>query len=147
MEHIQRSVSQLGRPMKKHFLLKSGFSLVELLVVIVVLGVVLYFAFPNIVQMRQDSEDNLARARAEMLNLAAAAYFQAVGDRPTAKSNWLAKGSDAARYTDLLKPYIAFPTATLSNFMPSSDYTVVFDPNDPLLNKAQLYGPGGQISY
>jgi prepilin-type N-terminal cleavage/methylation domain-containing protein len=56
-----------------------GFSLLELLIVIVVLGVVLYFAFPNIVQMRSDSEANLARARAEMLNLAAAAYFQAVG--------------------------------------------------------------------
>ena len=125
----------------------SAFSLVELLIVIVVLGVVLYFAFPNIVQMRSDSEANLARARAEMLNLAVAAYFQAVGDRTTAKANWAAKGSDEARYTDLLKPYIAFPTATLSSFMPSSDYTVVFHPTEPLVNKAQLYGPGGQISY
>jgi prepilin-type N-terminal cleavage/methylation domain-containing protein len=133
--------------MKKRSFLKSAFSLVELLVVIVVLGVVLYFAFPNIVQMRQDSEDNLARARAEMLNLAAAAYFQAVGDRPTAKANWAAAGSDEARYTSLLKPYIAFPSASLAAFMPSTDYTVVFDPNDPLLNKAQLLGPNGQISY
>lgn len=133
--------------MKIKTLHSSGFSLVELLVVIVVLGVVLYFAFPNIVQMRSDSEDNLARARAEMLNLAVAAYFQAVGDRPTAKANWAAAGSDEARYASLLKPYIAFPTASLASFMPSSDYTVVFDPNDPLLNKAQLYGPNGQISY
>jgi prepilin-type N-terminal cleavage/methylation domain-containing protein len=124
-----------------------GFSLLELLIVIVVLGVVLYFAFPNIVQMRSDSEANLARARAEMLNLAAAAYFQAVGDRPTARANWAAAGSDDARYLNLLRPYIAFPAASLSSFMPSSDYTVVFDPSDPLLNKAQLYGPGGQISY
>ena len=133
--------------MKIRFPLKSGFSLVELLVVIVVLGVVLYFAFPNIVQMRRDSEDNLARARAEMLNLAAAAYFQAVGDRPTARANWAAAGSDEARYTSFLKPYIAFPTASLASFMPSTDYTVVFDPDDPLLNKAQLFGPGGEISY
>lgn len=124
-----------------------GFSLLELLIVIVVLGVVLYFAFPNIVQMRSDSEANLARARAEMLNLAAAAYFQAVGDRPTARANWAAAGSDDARYANLLRPYIAFPAANLSAFMPSSDYTVVFDPSDPLLNKAQLYGPGGQIAY
>jgi prepilin-type N-terminal cleavage/methylation domain-containing protein len=124
-----------------------GFSLLELLIVIVVLGVVLYFAFPNIVQMRSDSEANLARARAEMLNLAAAAYFQAVGDRTTARANWAAAGSDDARYLNLLRPYIAFPAASLSAFMPSSDYTVVFDPSDPLLNKAQLYGPGGQISY
>ena len=125
----------------------SAFSLVELLIVIVVLGVVLYFAFPNIVQMRSDSEANLARARAEMLNLAVAAYFQAVGDRTTARANWVAKGSDASRYTDLLKPYIAFPTATLSNFMPSTDYRVVFDPTNPMVNKATLYGPNGQISY
>jgi prepilin-type N-terminal cleavage/methylation domain-containing protein len=126
---------------------RQAFSLLELLVVIVVLGVVLYFAFPNIVQMRRDSEDNLARARAEMLNLAAAAYFQAVGDRPTARANWAAVGSDEARYSTLLKPYIAFPSASLAEFMPSTDYTVVFDPEDPLLNKAELFGPGGQISY
>lgn len=124
-----------------------AFSLVELLIVIVVLGVVLYFAFPNIVQMRSDSEANLARARAEMLNLAAAAYFQAVGDRATARANWVAAGSDEARYSDLLRPYIAFPAASLSAFMPSSDYTVVFNPNDPLASKAQLFGPYGQISY
>jgi prepilin-type N-terminal cleavage/methylation domain-containing protein len=133
--------------MKTKALFRQGFSLLELLVVIVVLGVVLYFAFPNIVQMRRDSEDNLARARAEMLNLAAAAYFQAVGDRPTARANWAAAGSDEARYSTLLKPYIAFPTASLAGFMPSTDYTVVFDPEDPLLNKAQLLGPGGEISY
>ncbi|MBJ7327845.1 MAG: prepilin-type N-terminal cleavage/methylation domain-containing protein, partial [Chthoniobacterales bacterium] len=36
----------------------AAFSLLELLIVIVVLGVVLYFAFPNIVQMRSDSEAN-----------------------------------------------------------------------------------------
>ena len=66
--------------------LPRAFSLLELLIVLVVLGVVLYFAFPNIVQIRSDSEANLARARAEMLNLAAAAYFQAVGDRATARA-------------------------------------------------------------
>lgn len=127
---------------------RAAFSLVELLIVIVVLGVILYFAFPNIVQMRSDSEANLARARAEMLNLAAAAYFQAVGDRTTARANWAAAGSDEARYQNLLKPYIAFPTATLASFMPSSDYTVVFDPTNPLVNKAKLLGPNSfQISY
>lgn len=125
----------------------AAFSLVELLIVITVLGIVLYFAFPNIVQMRSDSEDNLARARAEMLNFAAAAYFQAVGDRTTARANWAAAGSDQARYANLLKPYIAFPSASLSAFMPSSDYTVVFDPTNPLSTKAKLYGPNGQISY
>lgn len=119
-----------------------AFSLVELLVVIVVLGIVLYFAFPNIVQMRKDSEDNLAIARAEMLNLAVAAYFQAVGDRTKAKATWASYGAnDEDRYTSCLKPYIAFPTDTLSNFMPSAAYRVVFDKTNPLNNKARLLGP------
>jgi hypothetical protein len=97
-------------------------------------------------EMRTDREASLARARAEMLNLAVAAYFQGVGDRTTAKANWSSAGSDASRYS-LLKPYIAFPTDTLTDFMPSPDYRVVFDPTDPLIHKATLYGPSGEISY
>ena len=134
---------------QRTYLFKSrgvkGFSLVELLVVITVLGVILYFAFPNIVQVKSDSELNLAKARAEALNLAAAAYFQAVG--PTAAlTNWTGKSS-ADRY-QLLKAYIAFPQATLSDFMPSSDYTVTFDNTEPHRKKATLLGPtGADIPY
>ncbi len=118
-----------------------GFSLIELLVVITVLGVILYFAFPNIVQVKSDSERNLAKARAEALNLAAAAYFQAVG--PTAAlSNWSGKDS-AARYV-LIKPYLAFPQSTLGDFMPSSDYTVTFDSSEPHRTKATLLGPSSE---
>ena len=116
----------------------QGFSLVELLVVITVLGVVLYFAFPNIVQVKSDSELNLAKARAEALNLAAAAYFQAIG--PTAAlSNWTGK-SDEQRYL-LITPYLAFPQATLGNFMPSTDYDINFDATEPHRKKATLMGP------
>lgn len=119
----------------------QGFSLVELLVVITVLGVILYFAFPNIVQVKSDSERNLAKARAEALNLAAAAYFQAVG--PTAAlSNWSGKDS-AARYL-LIKPYIAFPQETLGDFLPSSDYTITFDSSEPHRKKATLLGPSSE---
>lgn len=121
-----------------------GFSLIELLVVLAVLGVILYFAFPNIVQVKSDSELSLAKARAEALNLGAAAYFQAVGPA-TAASNWSGKSSEQ-RYT-LIKPYLAFPQATLSNFMPSSDYTVTFD-SAPHRVKATLLGPNdADIAY
>ena len=107
-----------------------------------------HWAFGPSAVLTQVSE----RARAEMLNLAVAAYFQAVGDRTTAKANWSSAGSDANRYTSMLKPYIAFPTDTLTAFMPSSDYRVVFDPTDPLVHKATLYGPigdglNGEITY
>jgi prepilin-type N-terminal cleavage/methylation domain-containing protein len=114
-----------------------GFSLLELLIVITVLGVILFFAFPNIIRVRSDSEKALAKARAETLNLAAAAYFQAVG--PTAAlSAW--DGSDEQRYL-LLTPYIAFPATSLSTFLPSSDYDINFNSSQPHRVKAQLLGP------
>jgi prepilin-type N-terminal cleavage/methylation domain-containing protein len=117
-----------------------AFSLLELLVVIAVLGIILFFAFPNIVQVKSDSEKELAKARAETLNLAAAAYFQAVG--PTvALSNWGLQTNAEARY-NLLKPYIAFPAASISNFLPSTDYSVSFDASAPHKVKANLLGPG-----
>jgi len=116
-----------------------AFSLVELLVVIAVLGVILFFAFPNIVQVKSDSEKELAKARAEALNLAAASYFQAIGSAAAA-SNW--SGKSPEQHYDLIKSYLAFPAATLSNFLPSSDYSVSFDPSSPHKVKATLMGPG-----
>ena len=117
----------------------KAFTLVEILVVLAVVGIVLFFAFPNIVQVKSDSERELAKARAEALNLAATAYFQALG--PTeALDRWSDATSSEAQY-DLLKPYIAFPAATLSNFMPSTDYSVSFHPTEPHKQKATLRGP------
>lgn len=112
---------------------RSAFSLVELLIVLVILGVVMFLAIPNIVQVRSDSEDNLARSRAEALNVAAAAYFQAVGNQ-AATTAWSAAGNDA-RYV-LVSPYLAFAPATLSSYMPSG-YSVTFA-SDPLRVKASL---------
>lgn len=119
---------------------ENAFSLTELLIVLVVLGIILYFAFPNIVQVKSDSERELAKARAETLNLAATAYFQSIGPA-AALSNWTAKTNAEDRY-DLLRPYIAFPAASLSNFLPSSDYDISFDSAAPHKVKAQLFGPG-----
>ncbi len=112
---------------------RSGFSLVEILIVVVVLGVIVFLAIPNIVQIRSDSEDNLARARAEALNVAAAAYFQAVGVQ-AATSAWQGAG-DEARYV-LLSPYLAFAPSTLAAYMPAG-YSVSFSV-DPLRTKATL---------
>ena len=116
-----------------------AFSLVELLVVIAVLGIVLFFAFPNIIQVKSDSEKDLAKARAETLNLASAAYFQAIGTN-VAATNWVGKTAEQ-RY-QLITPYIAFPAASLSNFLPSSDYSITFDASTPHKVKATLMGPG-----
>lgn len=125
--------------MKARFGRKDAFSLAELLVVLLVLGIILYFAFPNIVQIKSDSERELAKARAEALNLAATAYFQSVGPI-TAASNWGALNNSDDRY-NLLKPYLAFPAPTLAEFLPSSDYDIVFDASAPHKVKATLRGP------
>lgn len=131
----------MDQPIRKTHPVCSGraFSLVELLVVIAILGVILFLAFPNIVQVKSDSEKDLAKARAETLNLAAAAYFQAVGPNAAA-TNWAGKSAEQ-RY-QLITPYIAFPAASLSNFLPSTDYSVSFDASTPHKVKATLMGPG-----
>ena len=119
-----------------------GFSLIELLIVLVILGVVMFLAIPNIVQVRSDSEDNLARSRAEALNVAAAAYFQAIGNQAAATA-WGASGNDA-RYL-LVAPYLAFAPASLSSYMPSG-YSVTFS-SDPLRQKAALRRGSTALAY
>jgi type II secretory pathway pseudopilin PulG len=122
---------------------KAGFSLVEVLVMLVVIGTIVFLAVPNIVQVRQDSEDNLARSRAEALNVAAAAYYQAAGTQAAAAA-WSAAGSDEARYT-LVAPYLAYAPGSLSAFMPSG-YSVSFS-SDPLRTKASLSRGGTALPY
>jgi len=124
---------------------KFGFSLVEVLIVIVILGTVVFLAIPNIVQVRQDSEDNLARSRAAALDVAIAAYFQANGVQ-SASSIWSSATSDQARY-ELLAPYLALSPATLTDYMPAG-YTASFDPTDPMRNKISISSDDGRsISY
>lgn len=116
-----------------------AFSLVEVLAAITIIGIITFLAIPNIVQVKRDGEDSLARARADALNIAAAAYYQSVG-RSTADTAWSGNTDSSARYL-LVRPYLAFAPATLSDFMPRG-YSIIFA-NDPLRDKATLYGPGG----
>ena len=128
------------RPRNKHS--RRGFSLIELLIVLLILGVVMFLAIPNIVQVRSDSEDNLARSRAEALNMAAAAYFQAMGNQ-AALSAWSGAGNDG-RYT-LVAPYLAFAPANLSSYMPAG-YSASFN-GDPVRQKAALQRGSTTLAY
>ncbi len=94
-----------------------AFSLVEVLAAIAIIGVITFLAIPNIVRVKQDSEDNLARARAETLNLAIASYIQANGTN-IAQTTWSGK-TDAYRYTNCLARYIAFAESSFATFVPS----------------------------
>ena len=94
----------------------SAFSLVEVLAAIAIIGIVTYLAIPNIVRIKRDGEDNLARARAETLNLAIATYVMARGTN-AAQTNWAGR-SDAYRYTNCLAQYISFAEASFTSFQP-----------------------------
>ena len=122
-----------------------GFSLVEVLAAITIIGIITFLAVPNIVRVKQDGEDNLARARAATLNMAIASYVQAVGTN-AAQTAWTAAGSDAARYTNI-RQYIAFSETTLTSFTPNGYTNTLPTTISSLTNKVILTGPSGTISY
>lgn len=121
-----------------------GFSLVEVLAAVALIGIITFLALPNIVRIKQDSEESLAIARAEVINLAMASYLQAHG-QTSAAAGWAAATDADSRYA-LLAPYLAFAPASFADYMPSG-----YGITPPLallpLSKVPLTGPGGTIIY
>lgn len=121
-----------------------GFSLVEMMACVSIIGIIAFMAIPSVTRMRGDSERNLAIARAESLNLAQASYIQVRG-RTQAALDWTAAATSDARYL-LLRPYLSFAESTLSLYMPSG-YTVTFPPSITSMTKVVLSSPTGTIYY
>ena len=117
---------------------RDAFSLVEMLIVVVILGIITFIAIPNVVQVKRDSEDSRARALAEALNVAGAGYFQSVG-RQSASQAW-ATADNSGRY-NLVRPYLAFAPATLAEYVPAG-YSMTFT-TAPLENKVVLQRTDG----
>ncbi len=122
----------------------KGFSLVEMMACVSIIGIIAFMAIPSVTRMRGDSERNLAIARAEALNLAQASFIQVRG-RTQAALDWGAVSSSEGKYA-LLRPYLSFSETTLAAFMPSG-YTVTFPPSIITMTKAALTGPSGLIYY
>lgn len=128
----------------------EAFSLVEVLAAVAIIGVIIFLAIPNIVKVREDAEESLAKSRADALNIAAAAYFQAVGPQ-TASSNWQSAAADSNRF-GLIAPYLAFAPAALGDYMPKN-YYINFNTNSPHRIKAVLTysntvtGTNRQVAY
>jgi prepilin-type N-terminal cleavage/methylation domain-containing protein len=99
---------------RKFFL---GFSLIEVLAAVAIIGIITFLAIPNIIRIRQESEQSLAESRVEALNLGMASLVQAQG--PSAAADlWTGALTDQARY-ELIRPYLAFAPATLSTYLPA----------------------------
>jgi prepilin-type N-terminal cleavage/methylation domain-containing protein len=121
-----------------------GFSMVEMLACVAIIGIISFMAIPSITRMRTDSERNLAIARAESLNLAQATLIQVRG-RTQAAIDWSAAGSSEAKYT-LLRPYISYAETTLTAYLPAG-YSLTFPASITTMTKASLSGPNGNIPY
>lgn len=106
-----------------------GFSLVEMLAAVAIIGVISFLALPNLIKMRTDAERNLAIARCESINMSLATYIQVRG-RVQAASDFAGSSTAQAKYS-LLTPYLAFSQANLTDYMPSG-YSVTFNSIDPL---------------
>lgn len=124
---------------------QSGFSLVEVLTATVLLGILAFIAIPNIIQIKEDAEVDLAIARAEAVNMAMASYINAQG-RSAADTAWDATSTADQRYA-LIKPYLAFAPDAFDDYMPGS-YAVTLPSDISTLSKVALADPDGDaISY
>jgi prepilin-type N-terminal cleavage/methylation domain-containing protein len=124
--------------------LLRGFSLVEMMACVSIIGLIAFMAIPSVTRMRSDSERNLVIARAEALNLAQASYIQVRG-RTQASLDWTAAASSDAKYA-LLRSYLSFSEATLTTYFPSG-YTVTFPVSITSMTKVGLSSPTGIIYY
>jgi type II secretory pathway pseudopilin PulG len=107
----------------------GGFSFVEMLSAVAIIGLISFLAIPNLVRVRSDSERNLAIARAESINMAMATYIQARG-RTQAASDWTGSSTSQAKYS-LVSPYLSYAETNLTDYLPNG-YTVTFNTIDPL---------------
>jgi prepilin-type N-terminal cleavage/methylation domain-containing protein len=123
---------------------RGGFSLVEMMACVSIIGIIAFMAIPSITRMRADGELNLAITRVESLNLAQSTFIQVKG-RTEASAFWNSAASNEARYS-LLREYMSYAEPTLSQYLPSG-YSVTFSPNITSMEKATLNGPKGKILY
>ncbi len=122
-----------------------GFTLVEVLASVTIIGILIFMAIPSITSVRRDTEENMAISRAEALNMAISSYIQAYGLQ-TAKTAWAATtgadadAKDANRYTNFLTPYMAYAPSSLTTLMPA-DYLVRLPQDLANLDKVTIYKP------
>ncbi len=122
---------------------QRGFSLVEVLAAVTIIGIIAFMALPNIIAMKKDTEVNLAISRAEAINMSIASFIQANG-RDRAITRWAgASASDQDKY-NLIGSYLAFAPSSESDYMPSG-YTLTWPASITALNKVPLTDPDSVV--
>ena len=95
---------------------RTGFSLVEVLAAVAIIGIIVFIAIPNVVQSRRDAEEHFAIGRAEALNSSMSQFIQANG-RANAGVAWAGK-TNAERFA-LVKGYLAYAPTNMSDYQPN----------------------------
>lgn len=116
---------KLASRFKRHL----GFTLIEVLASVTIIGIIVFLAIPNIMSVRSDTEENMAIARAESVNMAVSSFIQANGLQ-AARVKWEAVSGDAnvqqKRY-ELISPYMAYPPTQITDLMPSGYFLALQD--------------------
>lgn len=119
---------------------RSGFSLIEIVITVAILGVLALVAIPFLGGVREAANDSRVSALCEALDQAKQAYRL---DNAGAAAAWTGAANDEARYT-LISPYLPQATATLhgvGGYIPTG-YTVTLN---GLTARATATGPNGAV--
>ena len=97
----------------------KAFSLLELIIVLVIIGIVIAIGIPGINQARTNAELETMRSRAISLQNAKLSYISAVGTQ-AASGGWAGQATDSLKYSQLLMTYLpSTAPANLTTYIPS----------------------------
>lgn len=82
---------------------QNGFSLIELLVVLVILGLIAGLVIPNVIERGEDAKLKAAKAEVQRLSMAVDEYYLDNGNPPDELRHLLNEPSDASNWNG---PYI-----------------------------------------
>ena len=122
-----------------------GFTLIEVLASVTIIGILIFLAIPSITSVRRDAEENVAIARAEALNISISSFIDAYGLQK-ANTSWQAvtgtgtAAKDNNRYINFLAPYISYAPTSLATFIPSG-YAITLPTDLANLDKVVLRKP------
>lgn len=100
---------------------KSGFSLVEVLLTIVLIGVISGLCYPVIANLLEKCKDESAICSAECINAAKKSFWMR---NPKAEQEYIHRSTDEAKYT-LIKDYLPDPSMSFDRVLPKGYHLVM----------------------